>query len=110
MKSMLNAAALFPVNELDEGQIRADFLPNGKVIAIYRVDGQFYATDDTCTHGAASLSEDGTLKGHVVECSWHNGCFDIRTGDVCASPCSVPLKTYPVNIVDGMVNVEYEEE
>lgn len=110
MKAMLQVVALFPANELDDGGIRADFLPNGKVVAIYRTDGQFYATDDTCTHGAASLSEDGTLNGHVIECSWHNGCFDIRTGDACASPCSTPLKTYPIKVVEGVVNVEYEDE
>ena len=104
---MTNAAALFSASELAEGGIRADFLPNGKVIAVYRVDGRFYATDDTCTHGAASLSEEGTLTGHMVLCSWHNGSFDIRTGEPCGSPCSVPLKTYPVRIVDGFVNVEF---
>ncbi len=110
MKAVAETAVLFPASELPPGQIRADFLPNGRVIAIYNVDGQFHATDDTCTHGAASLSEDGVLRGHVVECSWHNGCFDVRSGAACASPCSEALRTYPVKVVDGMVSVEYEGE
>jgi p-cumate 2,3-dioxygenase ferredoxin subunit len=106
---MSQVALLCPEAEIAEGQIRAEFLPNGTVIAIYRAEGQLYATDDTCTHGAASLSEDGTLQGHEVECSFHFGRFDIRTGAACASPCTVALKTYPVAIVDGTVAVEYEE-
>ncbi len=108
MNAMAETAVLCPAADLPEGQIRAEFLPNGTVIALYKVDGEVYATDDTCTHGAASLSEDGTLHGKVVECSWHNGCFDITSGEACASPCSVALRTYPVKIVDGIVNVEYE--
>jgi nitrite reductase/ring-hydroxylating ferredoxin subunit len=44
-----------------------------KIIAGYHV------TDDTCTHGFASLSE-GTVEGHVVTCPWHGWTFDVRTG------------------------------
>ncbi len=108
MKPTSQLALLCPELEVTEGQIRAEFLPNGTVIAIYRVGGQIYATDDACTHGAASLSEDGTLQGHEVECSWHCGRFDIRTGAASASPCHVALKTYAVRVVDGTVAVEYE--
>ena len=100
---------LCPEAEVEEGRIRAEFLPNGTVIAIYRVEDRLYATDDTCTHGAASLSEDGCLHGHEVECSWHNGRFDIRTGEACASPCFAALKAYPVQVVDGQIAVEYDE-
>jgi p-cumate 2,3-dioxygenase ferredoxin subunit len=109
MKPMSQLAMLCPESELAEGQIRAEFLPNGTVIALYRAGGQLFATDDTCTHGAASLSEDGTLHGHEVECSWHFGRFDIRTGAACASPCQVALRTYAVSVVDGTVAVEYDE-
>jgi len=108
MNAMVETAVLCPVADIPEGEIRAEFLPNGTVIALYKVDGDIYATEDTCTHGAASLSEDGTLKGKVVECSWQNGCFDITTGEACASPCSEALRTYPVKIVGGIINVEYE--
>jgi len=103
---MAEVAVLCPVTEIAEGQIRSGCLPDGTAIALYKVDGEIYATDDVCTHGAASLSEDGMLDGKEVECGFHFGRFDITTGEACASPCSIALKTYPVKIVDGMVTVE----
>jgi p-cumate 2,3-dioxygenase ferredoxin subunit len=82
-------------------------LPDETVIALYDVDDRIHATVDECTHGAASLSEDGFLDGKPIECSWHFGSFDVTTGEPCSSPCTVALKTYSVEIIDGVVNVEY---
>ena len=100
---------LCPAEEVWEGAIRQAVLPSGHKLALYQVDSQFYATDDTCTHGAASLSEDGCVVGDRVECSWHNGQYDIRTGQACAMPCTEALKIWPVQIVDGQVCVEIAE-
>jgi nitrite reductase/ring-hydroxylating ferredoxin subunit len=69
------------------------------VIAVYNIAGAFYATDNECTHGAASLA-DGILDGDVIECSLHFGAFHVPTGDVVAPPCAIPLRTYKV-IVRG---------
>jgi len=99
-------SALCPETEVAEGQIKQEMLDDGTLIALYRVGGEIYATADTCTHGGSSLSEEGRLEGHVVECAWHFGRFDIRTGEVCASPCTVPLRTFSVSVIEGMVNVE----
>lgn len=71
-------------------------------LAVYNVDGEFYVTDDRCTHGPGSLSE-GYLDGCVIECDFHNGAFDIRTGEVVAPPCMVPIKTYKVVVENGDV-------
>ena len=104
---MSSIATLCAAADVPVGEIRPEFLPDGTLIALYNVDGRIFATDDACTHGAASLSEDGTLQGHVVECGWHYGSFDVITGEPCASPCAEPLRTYPVTVVDGFVNIEY---
>ena len=96
-------------DEVEPGEMVRATLPDGTVIAIYNVDGTFFATDDLCTHGAASLSEDGTLDGFTIECSWHFGSFDIRTGAPTASPCTEPLGTFPVQIEDGQVWVVIED-
>jgi nitrite reductase/ring-hydroxylating ferredoxin subunit len=74
-------------------------------LAVFNVDGQFYVTDDMCTHGPGSLSE-GYIEDDVVECNFHNGQFNIRTGEVVSPPCMVPIKTYPVMVVDGKVTIE----
>jgi len=97
--------ALCPADEVWEGAIRQAVLPDGHKLALYRVDDVVHATDDTCTHGAASLSEDGRVEGDQVECTWHNGRFDIRTGAACAMPCDQALRTWPVQVVDGQVCV-----
>lgn len=102
---MTRLVPLCPADDVWEGAIVQAQLPDGHKLALYRIGEACFATDDTCTHGAASLSEDGTVDGDQVECSWHNGRFDIRTGAACAMPCDAPLKTWPLQIVDGQVCV-----
>ncbi len=68
-------------------------------IAVYRIQDQFYATDNLCTHGQALLT-DGCQQEGIIECPLHGGAFDIRSGQPTASPCRVVLKTYPV-LQDG---------
>jgi nitrite reductase/ring-hydroxylating ferredoxin subunit len=74
-------------------------------LAVFNVDGVFYVTDDACTHGPGSLAE-GYLDGDVVECNFHGGQFNVRTGEVVSPPCMVPVKTYPATVVDGKVTIE----
>ena len=77
----------------------------GLALAVFNVGGEFYVTDDACTHGPGSLSE-GYIEDDVVECNFHNGQFNIRTGEVVSPPCMVPIKTYPATVVDGKVTIE----
>lgn len=87
------------------GAIRIE--KDGLVLAVFNLDGEFHVTDDTCTHGPGSLSE-GSITGHVVECDFHNGAFDIRTGEVVAPPCMIPIKTYRTVVdADGRVSIEF---
>jgi nitrite reductase/ring-hydroxylating ferredoxin subunit len=88
------------------GRLQVD-LPGLPTLAVFRVaHREFHCTDDLCTHGNASLSAEGELQGHVVECGWHGGKFDVRTGEACGPPCVEPLKTYPVSLDDGAVYIE----
>jgi nitrite reductase/ring-hydroxylating ferredoxin subunit len=75
------------------------------VLAVFNVGGAFFVTDDNCTHGPGSLSE-GYIEDDVVECNFHNGQFNIRTGEVVSPPCMVPIKTYPAIVEDGKVFIE----
>ena len=77
----------------------------GLTLAVFNVSGEFFVTDDLCTHGPGSLSE-GYLEDDVIECNFHNGQFNVRTGEVVSPPCMVPIKTYPALVVDGKVTVE----
>lgn len=78
---------------------------HGLVLAVFNLDGSFYVTDDTCTHGPGSLSE-GYICDGTVECDFHNGAFDIKTGAVVAPPCMIPLKTYPTHVEADKVYAE----
>jgi nitrite reductase/ring-hydroxylating ferredoxin subunit len=73
-------------------------------IGLYNVDGEFFATDDTCSHEEASLTE-GELFGDIVECPLHGGAFCVRTGEVEAFPPVVGIDTYPVRVVEDEVQV-----
>jgi nitrite reductase/ring-hydroxylating ferredoxin subunit len=77
----------------------------GLTLCVFNLDGRFYVTDDTCTHGPGSLSE-GWIVDDVVECNFHGGAFNIRTGAVEAPPCMDPLRTYAVEVVDGTVCID----
>lgn len=77
----------------------------GLSLAVFRVDDEFYVTNDQCTHGPGLLHE-GCLTGYEIECDFHQGSFDIRTGEVIEPPCTIPLKVYPTFVRDGRVVIE----
>lgn len=99
----------------DSGWVRvcsvAELSPNEAVvaptehpIALFNVDGEFYAIDDTCTHAKSSLAE-GYIENDTVECSLHFATFCIRTGAALTPPAVLSLKTYPVKLQSGEVFV-----
>jgi 3-phenylpropionate/trans-cinnamate dioxygenase ferredoxin subunit len=71
-------------------------------IAVFNVDGELYAVDDTCTHQDASLA-DGWVEGCWVECPLHASTFDLRTGAVSGPPAKTGVRTHGVEIRDGVV-------
>ena len=89
----------------DVEQIRVGDL----AIAVYRAKGQYYATQDLCTHERAYLS-DGVVVDCIVECPYHQGRFDIRTGKALGAPVIEPLAIFPVKIVDGRLYVRVSKE
>lgn len=74
-------------------------------IALYRVEGELFATDNICTHAFACLHE-GYLDGHTIECPLHQGIFDIRNGEPLEGPVDEPLKTFPVKSEGDDILVE----
>lgn len=79
----------------------------GREIALYDADGNLYATDNVCTHAYARLS-DGWLDGEVIECPLHAGRFDIKTGKPLCPPVTEDLKTYPIRLVDGDIQIRLD--
>jgi len=77
---------------------------DGQVITIAKIDKNFYAFQEFCTHRFGPLSE-GDLQGFNVQCPWHNSCFDVRTGKVTQGPAKVDLKSFQVETRDGKICV-----
>lgn len=75
------------------------------VLAVFNLNGAFYVMDDVCSHGPGSLSE-GFIIGENIECDFHNGMFNIKTGEVVEPPCMIPQKTYKTSVENGAVFIE----
>ena len=91
---------LLNTSELGANSIKKVDLPGRDPVAVVTFDGAFYVIDDFCSHGMASLAE-GELDGPRIECPWHSGAFDVRTGAAVERPCTAPVKTYAPIIEDG---------
>jgi len=78
---------------------------SGKKIAIFNVDGKYYAIDDTCTHKGGPLSEGG-LDGKEVTCPRHGAVFDVTTGEVLGPPAPKPVSRYDVRISGNDIEVK----
>ena len=77
----------------------------GTFIAIFNVDGDFYAIKDVCTHDDGPVAE-GELDGHEIICPRHGARFDIRDGRVLSFPAITPIQSYPVKVEDDDILIE----
>ena len=91
------------IDDLRPGACISVELPDGSELAVYNVNGEYYATENFCPHKGAPLSE-GVLCGHVVECGWHGWQFDVRNGE-CLTVRET-IKTYEIKVEDGVLKVE----
>jgi nitrite reductase/ring-hydroxylating ferredoxin subunit len=78
---------------------------NGKVLALFNVNGTFYAIEDTCPHRGAPLSE-GELSGTELVCPWHAAAFDVTTGAHLSPPAPRDVACYKVQVVGDEVQVD----
>ena len=81
-----------------------EFVVAGRIIALYHVNGKFFAMDGVCPHAGGPLGE-GTLNGNVVTCPWHGWQFDVTTGQHCLSS-AIRHPTFPVSVEGEDVYVE----
>jgi 3-phenylpropionate/trans-cinnamate dioxygenase ferredoxin subunit len=91
-------------HEINPGQVRLIDV-EGKQIAVFNVNGEFFAIDNMCTHEAASLAE-GDISGHEVTCPLHGAKFDLRTGEVLSPPAYDDVACYAVRVTGGDIEVD----
>ncbi len=77
---------------------------DGTEVAVFKIDGQFYAIEDVCTHDGAEIAS-GELDGDEIICPRHGARFCVRTGEVKCAPAYEDIETFPVQIADGIVQV-----
>jgi 3-phenylpropionate/trans-cinnamate dioxygenase ferredoxin subunit len=79
----------------------------GKQIALFNIDGEYFAIDNMCTHEEASLAE-GEISGHEVTCPLHGAKFDIRTGEVLGPPAYDDVARYAVRVTGNDIEIDVE--
>jgi nitrite reductase/ring-hydroxylating ferredoxin subunit len=92
------------VSELPPGKSKQAKIGD-KTLAIFNVNGSFYAIDDTCPHRGASLAE-GELEGQDVVCPWHGAIFDVTSGAHLSPPARSDVACYKVQVVGDEVQVD----
>ena len=91
-------------DDIQPGQGKV-FEVGGKRLALFNVDGVFYAIDDTCTHRGGPLSE-GELSGKEVTCPWHGAMFDVTTGQVLRPPAPKGISSYKIRVEGTDIEAE----
>ena len=78
----------------------------GRKIALFNLEGSYWAIDDTCPHRGGPLSE-GEVKGEEVICPWHGSEFNIKTGEVLRPPARGGVKSYKVQVEGSIIKIEF---
>ena len=102
VETVIRKVTVCRVDELPSGSCRTVDLSDNRELALYNVNGEFYATDNFCPHKGAPLAA-GRLCDHVIECDWHGWEFDVRTGECLTVP--ERLETYTVVVENGVIKV-----
>ena len=74
-----------------------------KQIAIFNVQGRYYAIQNNCPHQEGNLGE-GELEGTIVTCPQHGWMFDIVTGDGKTVPKKI--QTFKVELIDHFLAID----
>ena len=93
------------VAEVPEGGLKKIEV-DGEPVALFKIDGQVFATSNICTHAGCELDHNHAMHGEVVECTCHGSQFSVKTGEVVLPPAIEPLKTFKVSIEGEEVFVE----
>lgn len=100
---MENFQVVFAAAELENNTSRAVEI-EGVNVLVCNAGGEFYAVVNQCTHQASPL-EGGRIRNCFISCPLHGARFDLRDGSTKGQLTQVPLKTFPVRVVDGQIEV-----
>ena len=78
----------------------------GIPLVVAAVHGTWYGVEDRCSHAGCAFSEDASLEGPDIVCNCHGSEFDIRSGEVLRGPAEYPIRTVPVRLAGGRLEVD----
>ncbi|MEM1412568.1 MAG: non-heme iron oxygenase ferredoxin subunit [Pseudomonadota bacterium] len=81
------------------------FTVDGVGLVLCRFRDEYFALQNLCSHALATFDE-GRMRGYRLMCPLHGATFDIRDGSVAGAPATQPIGSYPLRIVDGMIEVD----
>ncbi|MDQ6954719.1 MAG: non-heme iron oxygenase ferredoxin subunit [Mariprofundaceae bacterium] len=76
-------------------------------IAVFNLDGDYYAIEDKCSHDGGELAS-GTCDGDEIICPRHGARFCIRNGQSLTPPAYEDIEVFPVRISNAMIQVTIE--
>jgi 3-phenylpropionate/trans-cinnamate dioxygenase ferredoxin subunit len=91
------------VGELAPGSHRVVDV-DGANVAVFNVNGEYYAIEDVCTHDGGQLTG-GVVEGDEVVCPRHGARFSIRTGAALTAPAYEPVAKFPLRVENGVIQV-----
>jgi len=96
--------AVFNENTLMNGENSVIDI-DGTDIAIFKIDNEFFAIEDVCSHDGTEIAS-GELDGDEIICPRHGARFCVKTGTVKSAPAYEDIHSYPIRIVEGMVQIK----
>ena len=85
------------------------FEVNGTGLVICRFRGEYFAVEDQCSHAQSSFTA-GRMRAYSLICPLHGASFDIRDGSATGLPARRPIRSFPVRVVDGMIEVDLADD
>lgn len=98
--------AVCAADEVEEKAFRCVTV-EGQPLVLCRFRDEFFAVENLCSHALATF-DDGRMRGYRLMCPLHGATFDIRDGSVAGAPATRPIRSFPVRVVEGQVEVELE--
>jgi 3-phenylpropionate/trans-cinnamate dioxygenase ferredoxin subunit len=105
MKETAGFVTVAKVGEIPPGGVKVVRIED-QLVAVFQVDGRYYAMDDVCTHDGGPLAE-GVLEGSEIECPRHGARFDVRTGAVLCMPATAPVPVHETRVMDDQIQVAW---
>lgn len=92
-------------SEIPEGDMKIVY---GGLVVIAHAEGEFYAFGNVCPHAAGPIG-DGFLEGCIVECPWHAGRWDVRTGEALTLIATADVPCFDLRVVDDGIEIKLTE-